>query len=100
VHRESAHFGDLVVGVSEEEQLAHVENLGVEDASERQTVGPLLAAAPEDNHAAVIFVSQELDALDVLEWVNIGVFLVEEDRVRRCEGVECLEDGVQGSWAF
>lgn len=40
---------------------------------------PFLVATTENNHAAVILVGQEFNTLDVLEWVDVLIFLVEED---------------------
>lgn len=84
----------------QEKQLAHIQHLGIKDPHQRHAVRPLLVAAPEHHDAAIILVGQELEALDVLERVDVFVLLVEEERVWFCQCVEDLKDCVQRCWAF
>lgn len=56
--------------------------------------------ASEYHQAALVLVGQELEALVVLERVKVFIFLVEKNRIRFCERVKGLEDGVERLRAF
>lgn len=102
MHREIIHCRNRILSTLTREQhhLAHIERLRVEHAHERDAVGPLLAAVSEHDHSGLVLVGQELEALGGFERADVFILLVEEDGVRFCEGVEGLEDGVHGGWAF
>lgn len=56
--------------------------------------------AAENHQATLVLVGQELEALVVLERVEILILLVKKDGIRLCEGVEGLQDGVKCLRAF
>lgn len=56
--------------------------------------------ASEYHQAALVLVGQELEALVVLERVKVLIFLVEKNRIRFCERVKGLKDGVERLRAF
>jgi hypothetical protein len=85
MHNQLVDGGNGAVCAGQKKEFTHIEHLGVENSGKTQGVGALLVAAAEHDQTALILVGQELDALDVLEWVEFLILLVEQDRVRLCQ---------------
>lgn len=72
----AAELGEAAEGVGVEVQLEHVEELVAKGAGQGEAVGPLLAAAAEDEEGGVVLLGEELERGGVLEGVH-GVLLGE-----------------------
>lgn len=72
----------------DEQQLHHIQNLGIEYAGNGHAVRSLLIAAAENHNSAVIFSRQKLEAFRAFERVDMVVFLVKHHRMRIPKAVD------------